>query len=150
MQSRRLFKLCSLPTVAVSAVALISWLYQRGILQNNRPDPFSIPPANFIISVLASATIVMVAVALAGRLYDSRWAACMGSIVAGVVVSALVVAVDWVRTRGHGLVGHDMWFGVPDYWAMVIYRSVIVVMMFAVVVTATWGIGRRAHRQRAG
>jgi len=95
------------------------------------------------MALIVSAVIVLGAIALAGRLYQSRWAALWGAVIAAIAANSYSVAADWFEVGWGGLVGHDVWFGDPAYWEVAIYRALLVAVIFGVVVVVTWGIGRR-------
>jgi hypothetical protein len=149
MQLQQFLRRACLPAVAVAAVALVRWLSDRGLFGESRVDPqqsSSDIPTGFFVAVI----IILGAVALAGQLYDSRWAALGWSVIAGVAINAYSIAADWLHAGWGGLIMHDTWFGDQQYWVLVGLRGIIVVVTFAIVVTVTWGIARRAHTHQAG
>jgi hypothetical protein len=148
MRLKLLFRRSCLPAVAVGSAALVGWLSDHGFAGPSL-DPWQ-PTTPALAATVIRATVVLAAIALAGRLYDSRWTAFVGSAFAGVATNAFAVAADWLHAGWGGPVAHDMWFGDHDYWVMVIIRVTVVVMMFAIVVTTTWGLARRPQTHRAG
>jgi hypothetical protein len=149
MRLQRFLRRACLPAVSVATVALVRWLTERGLFGQTRVDPqqaSSDIPTEFVVAVI----IILGAVALAGQLYESRWAAFGWSVVAGVATNAYSVAADWLHVGWGGYIPHDTWFGDQQYWVLVALRGILVVVTFAIVVTATWGIARRAHTRQAG
>lgn len=132
----------------MSAVVLSHQLLYRGLF-GVRPADGHVPPPDDLAPLLVSAIVVMVAVALAGRLLPSRWVAVGGAAVAGVAAQVYFVATDWLRAGWGGVVGHDMWFGDQEYWALVGFQVTLISTAFAVAVGTTWGAWRhaRTHRQ---
>jgi len=130
-------------------VALVRWLAEHEILQVG-PTPADGASWNPRVGVILWSIVLLIAVALAGRLYESRWAAFIWSVIAGLAANGCAVAADWLHAGGDGLVAHDVWFGDRGYWTIVTLNSIVTAMLFAVIVTATWGIRRRGYAAMNG